>query len=77
MLFEGVSFFCRFTTLHLSLKTASMGDKPTDNFKHHYYPRNLPNQLARNMLVFSAMLSQIGWKLVTRNVTIKTIYNFY
>ena len=35
MLFEGVSIFYRFTILHLSLKIAGLGDRPTDDFEHH------------------------------------------
>ena len=35
MLFEGISIFCRFTTLHLSLKIVSLGDGPTNDFEHH------------------------------------------
>ena len=35
MLFEGVSIFCRSTTLHLSLKTTGLGNRPTNDFEHH------------------------------------------
>ena len=35
VLFEDVSIFCRYTTLHPSRKIVGLTDRPTKDFKHH------------------------------------------